>query len=436
MIISNIVRSEFSQYIKSTSKLDAESLRTRSETAALHRALVKLTDGLHVVKIKIYNLDGLTVFSSDAHQIGEDKRDNPGFIMAATQGLPASELSYRDEFSAFSTLKLNRSVVESYIPVTSQDGSPEWVFELYTDVTARVASIQDFTIRLSVGLLMFFTALYAVLFLVVRRADKILKSQYSEREQAEKTLMKREEDLRVALREAETANGAKAMFLARMSHELRTPLGAIIGLSEAIFGQYLGTREPRKYIEYAGDIKASGEHLLDLINDILDLSAIDAGKQTLHKERLNFRDVIEQCNAMVAGEAERSGNLYVSSVPDDLPLITADQRALKQIFINILANAIKFTPKGGSINLSTKVSKDTLIVSVRDTGMGIPAERLDEITEPFVRGESSPYVSQEGTGLGLAIVKSLVELHGGALTIESQVGQGTKVTVELPIQPS
>ena len=220
--------------------------------------------------------------------------------------------------------------------------------------------------------------------------------------------------------------------MATMSHELRTPLAAIIGFAETMAGQYLGAPGSQKYVEYAGDIKASSEHLLHLINNLLDLSAIEAGKHQLHKESLNIRDIVAQCNLMVTGGAARKGIDFRTDVPDDLPPIIADPRALKQILLNILSNAIKFTPEGGAITLATTASRDALIVTVRDTGTGIPAERLDDLTEPFVRGEPDPYKSQDGAGLGLAIVQSLVDLHDGDLGIESEVGKGTSVTVSLP----
>ncbi len=247
---------------------------------------------------------------------------------------------------------------------------------------------------------------------------------------------KADEDVRLALLEAEHANQAKTNFMAMMSHELRTPLAAIIGFSETMSEQYFGALGSQQYVEYAADIKASGEHLLLLINDLLDLSTIEAGKHQLHKESLNFHDIVTQCDLMVMGQAARKEITYFSEVTDGLPPITADQRALKQILLNIMTNAIKFTPKGGKISLKVTASEETLIVTIRDTGIGVPKEKLDDLTIPFVRGESDYRKAQEGAGLGLAIVKSLVELHDGELSIESEVGKGTTVSVSLPCDRS
>lgn len=243
-----------------------------------------------------------------------------------------------------------------------------------------------------------------------------------------------EENLRLALIEAERANQAKTEFLATMSHELRTPLNAIIGFSETMSEQYFGPLGSGKYVEYAGDIKHSGEHLLLLINDLLDLSTIEAGKHELHQESVNLQDIVHDCAPIVNESAGKNRIVFVSDASADLPPIMADRRALKQILLNVLSNAIKFTPEGGKINLTARASANAMTIAISDTGPGIPDEKLSTITDPFVRGEVDPHKYQEGTGLGLAIVKSLVDLHDGNLSIASEVGGGTVVTITLPLR--
>ena len=242
---------------------------------------------------------------------------------------------------------------------------------------------------------------------------------------------KSETERRKALIEAEKANKAKSSFLATMSHELRTPLNAIIGFSDMLRGQYFGDLGSPKYKEYADDIQSSGMHLLNLVNDILDLSEIEAGERSLNKEMLSIKDMVDEITPMIMELSQRKGIKYTVEVLDGLPPIHAEKRAVKQVLLNLLNNAIKFTQEGGKITLSITDGDRHQTIKIIDTGVGIPDDEIETLTKPFARGETDSHKAQEGTGLGLSIVKSLVDLHQGELSIESKVGKGTTVTVKL-----
>lgn len=245
---------------------------------------------------------------------------------------------------------------------------------------------------------------------------------------------KHEFELMEARERAEEASRTKSQFLANMSHELRTPLNAIIGFSEILRLQMFGDLGHSRYLEYAHLINESGGLLLDLISDILDMSKIEAGKFDLHMESFSVDDAIESCLRLVRGRADENGLHLTRTNPKDFRdfKIIADQRAIKQILLNLLSNAVKFTPSGGRVELSIEQGDGTVTFAVTDTGKGIPADQISRLGRPFeqIMGDSS--LAKQGTGLGLALVRSLSELHGGSFRLESELGQGTRVSVTIP----
>jgi two-component system cell cycle sensor histidine kinase PleC len=684
---ANILWPRFSDYVMTVSETDGEKLRARPETAAIDEAIRILTAGLTVLRVKIYNLDGITIYSSEPSQIGADKRNNSGFLQSAREGIPASKLSFRESFSAFSGTVLNRNVVESYLPIWGGDGAIEGVFELYTDVTTMVASVDRQTGMLTVGLLVTFVILYGILFLMVRRADKIIGSQYvdlqakmeahkatkeileqksnllettlenmshgitvhdadgrliafnqnsvklrdyppgyirlgmtneetyrykaergyygpgdvesivaerinrdskkrhrlrdrvredgtvvailrqpmpeggyvttytdiTERKKAEEELIRQstlqettfqnmaqgfavfdadarlaaynqkffqmsglpadfvrlnmsyeeftrcrirrmnlegaefeaavaarvasamsgeererertrpdgtayifhlrpmpeggfvmtltditarkaaEEKTRQAMEEAKLANRAKSEFLANMSHELRTPLNAVLGFSEMMMHENQGPIGNAKYVEYVEDINASAQHLLGLINDILDLSKVEAGKVEPYEEVLDPAEAIQSCLAMVEGQARSQGLQFVTDISDEMSLLRADRRMVKQILLNLLSNAVKFTPEGGKITVKAWSQPGSgHVFQVIDTGIGVALHDIPKILRPFTQIDCSLTRKNQGTGLGLPLVKNLVEIQGGYLDFQSELGVGSTVTVRFP----
>jgi two-component system cell cycle sensor histidine kinase PleC len=232
---------------------------------------------------------------------------------------------------------------------------------------------------------------------------------------------------------AEGANKAKSEFLANMSHELRTPLNAINGFSEIMLGEMFGPLGDKRYKEYSQDILSSGQHLLALINDILDMSKIEAGKMNLRFEPMHLLDVVEDAVRLVRNRAEASGLALDIELPQ-LPEIEADYRAIKQVLLNLLSNALKFTPHGGRVSVTAEVRRDGQVrVAVHDTGIGISAEDIKRLAQPFEQIESQHSKTQQGTGLGLALTKSLVEMHEGVLEMSSEPGEGTTVSFTLPV---
>ncbi|MEZ5814579.1 MAG: PAS domain-containing protein [Alphaproteobacteria bacterium] len=242
-----------------------------------------------------------------------------------------------------------------------------------------------------------------------------------------------ESDLRKAKEQAEAAYASRTQFLANMSHELRTPLNAIIGFSEMVERQLLGPIGTEKYLEYIAGIRESGQHLLDLISDILDMSKIEAGKYELNLEEINIAKLLQLAIHMMEGRAHESGVKmhFDQDFPENLKII-ADRRALLQIMLNLLSNAVKFSENGGKVTLSALEREHHLVVKVIDNGCGIPAHKLASVTRPFEQVSSSYARNHEGSGLGLAISKELTEIQGGGLFIESKVNEGTTVTIRLP----
>jgi two-component system cell cycle sensor histidine kinase PleC len=238
-----------------------------------------------------------------------------------------------------------------------------------------------------------------------------------------------------ARRKAEEANLAKSRFLATMSHELRTPLNAILGFSEVMKNEVFGPHANAAYKEYSGDIHGSGQHLLNLINEILDLSRIEAGKYELNEEAISLAGIVDDCTHMLNLRAKAKNQTVRQAVEPHLPRIWADERAIRQAVLNILANAIKFTPQGGEISVKVGwTAAGGQYVTITDTGPGIPEDEIPVVLQTFGRGSVAIKTAEQGSGLGLPIVKGLIDLHGGGFHLKSKPRAGTEVTITLPAE--
>ncbi len=455
--VANSIWPDFAMHLASAGDKTRDELRADPETLRLRQAVLNKLHGLSVVKVKIYDRSGLTVFSTQESQIGDDKSTNAGFL-SAISGRVASELTHRDTFSAFENVIEHRDVISSYIPIRSADGQIEGVFEIYDDVTSLLTKIDQTQIIVVATSALILVLIYFVLYLVVRRADIIIKQQHhdilssraqladknetleseiEERIRAEKSLHTLNRELRLSQEQTELASRSKSEFLANMSHELRTPLNAIIGFSAMIQEQTFGPVGNAKYVGYVSDINHAGHHLLELINDILDLSKIEVGRLDLHDEVLDISAIIRTCARLVAERASAIGSHLDLALPDDIPPLRADSRMVKQILLNLLSNAIKFTPAGGRICVRLRFDAgEGHVIEVADTGIGIAPQDIATAMETFGQVDSALNRKYDGAGLGLPLSRSLVELHGGSLSLDSDVGVGTTVTIRFPLERS
>ena len=315
----------------------------------------------------------------------------------------------------------SRAVVKEYLDALSSDASLASIYNEGREVTARAAG-GEIPLFLTIGRL-------------GRRGDpdRPGKAAFCAVVRDITQAKKAESELRQAKEEAERSSAQKSEFLASISHELRTPLNAILGFSDVMRQQRFGEMGNEKYLGYARDIHESGEHLLSLINDLLDLSKIEAGKFELKFEGVDLAAVANDCLNLLGNEAGRARVILRKAIPANLPRVVADKRSMKQIFLNLLSNAIKFTPPGGQVMVTLKLNKaGELTASVSDTGHGMTDEELARALKPFERITGENHPDKPGTGLGLPLTKALTEANHARFEIASEPGKGTKVTITFP----
>ncbi len=422
-ILTNILWPEYSDFLLSDAAQRQTPEAVLPETRALSRDIAEMTVNTNILKMKIYNPNGLTVFSTDYSQIGKDYRDSPGFL-SAIAGRSKSDVSTRSSFKAIHGNFENIEVIGTYLPVfeAGNQGTVVAVVEIYIDVSSIIdESVTSTKALLLVGFtLLVLLAVSTLLFSVVAVTEAKLTRESK----------KRLESARNAAR-AEAANRSKSKFLANMSHEIRTPLNAIIGFSEVIRDQVYGQNAMRKYRDAANDIHKAGENLLVILNDILDLAKIEAGRMIVRPERCDVAAILTEAEQLVTQTADQKDIEMDVSIGSAPLMAIVDPVKIKQILLNVISNAVKYTPDGGTVRISLNRRADNgeIEFECSDNGVGMSPEDLSEAMTPFGRGTSAYSSKVSGTGLGLPLTQEFVKLLNGHFSIESKSGVGTTVKI-------
>ena len=399
--------------------------------------------GTPVLKVKVYNKDGRTIYSTEKEQVGKVKPENyPGKI-AANTGEPISSTMHRDKFYSINGEISNINVLATYIPKFEESsGKVEGVFEIYTDITESLKNINNSLFNFTAVLLFVFTFVYFALHVMTKHADRIisknkddLKNKINEVEIMNTVLENNSRELSIASDVATHANNAKSEFLANMSHELRTPLNAILGYTELL----TDTTEEYNNEELTDDlgkIHKASKHLLKLINSILDLSKIEAGQMKLHQENFDVLDLLQEVKDTVKPIIEINHNKLVLDTNFDNLIMYGDITKTRQILFNLISNSAKFTSDGIILLTSHCLLINggrNIVFEISDNGIGMSPENMKKLFVPFDQGDSSTTRKYGGTGLGMSITKSFCEMMNGKITVESKENKGTKFTVSIPM---
>ena len=419
-VLANLLWSRHAALLEDLSKADPETLKDRPEIATLRDEIATFTQNAPVYRVKIYDPEGHTIFSTDTGQIGEEEETDEGFE-SARRGVVASELARANTFSVFESTVVDRDLLSSYVPIY-RGAEIVGVFEVYDDVTEFLRDINRGIASQVALVLLTAGGVYLVLSAYVRHGDRLLQREH------ERSL-----ELVQSVTQAEAASKAKSQFLANMSHELRTPLNSVIGFAEILSSEGFGPLGDKRYGEYAHEIVSGGRNLLTIIENTIDLSRIELGTAEVSRRPVDPIVLIDGVTRTLGPQIKEGGIALSVKIDPNTPALESDEPKLRKILLNLVSNAVKFTPPQGQVAIRVTGAKEGAVrFEIADTGIGLSPADVPLALAPFGQVDGALNRRYQGAGLGLPLAKGLAELLGGNIEIDGAPGRGTTVAVTLP----